>query len=146
MLNKILTSDLLKNKKVILKIMLLDTPFEVDEIIDIRQEIIDKFVYICKLENVDLIQISNNILLVLFDNPRIAIDDIGKLYIAYDIIYFGKLCHKIDIFTCQIIQNNIIIGKEYKYLVKHRSSIKKISLYRFMAHLYKEFRCHWIYI
>lgn len=140
MLNKILTSALLKNKKVILKIMVLDTPFEVDEIIDIRQEIIDKFVYICKLENVDLIQISNNILLVLFDNPCITIDDIGKLYTAYNYIYFGKIWHKIDIFSCQIIQNNILIGEEYKYLVKHRSSIKKNSLYRFMGALYKEFR------
>lgn len=85
MLNKILTSDLLKNKKVILKIMLLDTPFEVGEIIDIKQEIID------------------------------------------------KLWQKIDIFSCQIIQNNIVIGEEYKYLVKHRSSIKKILYIDFLA-------------
>lgn len=132
--------DLLKRKKAILKISLFDIPFEVGEIIDIRQEIIDKFVYICKLENVDLIQISNSMLLVLFDNPFITMDDIGKLYTAYNFIYFGKLWHKIDIFSCQILQNNIIIGEEYKYLVKHRSSIKKNSLYRFVGHLNKEYR------
>ena len=134
--------DLLKRKKAILKISLFDIPFEVGEIIDIRQEIIDKFVYICKLENVDLIQISSSILLVLFDNPCITMDDIGKLYTAYNFIYFGKLWHKIDIFSCQILQNNILIGEEYKYLVKHRSSIKKNSLYRFLPHLHKEFRCY----
>lgn len=88
MLTKNLMVDLLRNKKVILKISVLDIPFEVGEFVDIRQEIIDK----------------------------------------------------IDIFSCQILQNNILIGEEYKYLVKHRSSIKKNSLYRFMGLLYKEFR------
>lgn len=78
--------NLLRNKKVILKISLFDIPFEVGEIIDIR--------------------------------------------------------HKIDIFSCQILQNNILIGEEYKYLVKHRSSIKKNPLYRVLPHLHKEFRCY----
>lgn len=142
MITKNLMVDLLRNKKIILKISLFDIPFEVDEIVDIRQEIIDKFVYICKLENVDLIRISSSMLLVLFDNPCMVMDDIGKLYTAYNFIYFGKLWHKIDIFSCQIIQNNILIGEEYKYLVKHRSSIKKNSLYRFVGHLHKEFRCY----